>query len=122
MTEAAAAALPRAPAILDRSGAALSALAVLGMLLGALVIVTDVLLRWLMGSAVVALNEVMSHVFAVAVAATLPAGAVPFENPWPGRRVESNRLRSRSSLSRASAAQRPATLATAHQRVRPRAN
>ncbi|WP_428925896.1 TRAP transporter large permease subunit [Marinibacterium sp. SX1] len=76
MTEAAAAALPRAPAILDRSGAALSALAVLGMLLGALVIVTDVLLRWLMGSAVVALNEVMSHVFAVAVAATLPAGAV----------------------------------------------
>ena len=76
MTEAAAADLPRAPAILDRSGAALSALAVLGMLLGALVIVTDVLLRWLMGSAVVALNEVMSHVFAVAVAATLPAGAV----------------------------------------------
>ena len=60
---------------LDRASAALSTLAVLGMLLGALVIVADVMMRWLLGTAVVALNEVMSHVFAVAVALTLPAGA-----------------------------------------------
>jgi TRAP-type C4-dicarboxylate transport system permease small subunit len=52
-----------------------SALAVAGMLTGAMVVVADVLLRWLAGSAVVALNEVMSQVFAVAIAATLPAGA-----------------------------------------------
>jgi tripartite ATP-independent transporter DctM subunit len=54
----------------------ISGLAVFGMLCGALVIVADVLMRWLAGSAVVALNEVMSHVFAMAVALTLPAGAV----------------------------------------------
>lgn len=52
-----------------------SVLAVAGMLTGAMVVVADVLLRWLAGSAVVALNEVMSQVFAVAIAATLPAGA-----------------------------------------------
>jgi len=52
-----------------------SMLAVAGMLTGAIVIVVDVLLRWLTGSAVVALNEVMSQVFAMAIAATLPAGA-----------------------------------------------
>ena len=62
---------------LAQNGSSLvSGLAVLGMLCGALVIVADVLLRWLAGSAVVALNEVMSHVFAMAVALTLPAGAV----------------------------------------------
>jgi tripartite ATP-independent transporter DctM subunit len=60
----------------NRFSAGLSALAVLGMLCGALVIVADVLLRWLAGSAVVALNEVMGQVFAMAVALTLPAGAV----------------------------------------------
>lgn len=60
----------------DQFSAGLSALAVLGMLCGALVIVADVLLRWLAGSAVVALNEVMGQVFAMAVALTLPAGAV----------------------------------------------
>jgi C4-dicarboxylate transporter DctM subunit len=52
-----------------------SVLAVAGMLAGALVIVVDVLLRWLTGTAVIALNEVMSQVFAMAIAATLPAGA-----------------------------------------------
>ncbi|CUH82178.1 TRAP transporter large permease [Tropicibacter naphthalenivorans] len=60
----------------ERISAGLSALAVLGMLGGALVIVADVGMRWLGGSAVVALNEVMAHVFAMAVALTLPAGAV----------------------------------------------
>lgn len=52
-----------------------SVLAVAGMLTGAMVVVADVLLRWLADSPVVALNEVMSQVFAVAIAATLPAGA-----------------------------------------------
>ncbi|MCA0871511.1 TRAP transporter large permease [Seohaeicola saemankumensis] len=66
--------VPRVSA--ERAAAVVSTLAVLGMLAGALVIVADVLLRWLAGSAVVALNEVMSQVFAIAVAATLPAGAV----------------------------------------------
>lgn len=52
-----------------------SVLAVAGMLTGAMVVVADVLLRWIAGTAIVALNEVMSQVFAVAIAATLPAGA-----------------------------------------------
>lgn len=52
-----------------------SVLAVAGMLTGAMVVVADVLLRWLAGTAIVALNEVMSQVFAIAIAATLPAGA-----------------------------------------------
>lgn len=53
----------------------IAALAVAGMLAGAAVVVADVLSRWLLGSAVVALNEIMSVVFALAVASTLPAGA-----------------------------------------------
>lgn len=52
-----------------------SVLAVAGMLAGALVVVADVLARWLLGTAIVALNEVMSQLFAMAIAATLPAGA-----------------------------------------------
>ncbi|GAB4274329.1 MAG: hypothetical protein Kow0013_28360 [Pararhodobacter sp.] len=68
-------AAPAFAAGVERMSAFMSFLAVLGMLCGALVIVADVTLRWLAGSAVVALNEVMSQVFAVAVAATLPAGA-----------------------------------------------
>ncbi|MFT6606227.1 MAG: tripartite ATP-independent transporter DctM subunit [Halocynthiibacter sp.] len=55
--------------------AVVSTFAVLGMLCGAGVIVADVLMRWWAGSAVVALNEIMAQVFAMAVAATLPAGA-----------------------------------------------
>lgn len=54
---------------------ALSMVAVAGILAGALVICIDVLGRWLVGASVVALNEIMSAVFAVAIAATLPAGA-----------------------------------------------
>ncbi|RST86215.1 TRAP transporter large permease subunit [Aquibium carbonis] len=53
----------------------ISVVAVAGILTGAIVICIDVLGRWLFGSAVVALNEIMSNVFAVAIAATLPAGA-----------------------------------------------
>lgn len=59
----------------ERISALVSVLAVLGMLAGAVVVVADVLMRWLAQSPVVALNEVMSQVFAMAVAATLPAGA-----------------------------------------------
>ena len=53
---------------------AVATLAVLGLLLGAMVVVVDVMLRWLTGGGVVALNEVMGQMFAMAVAATLPAG------------------------------------------------
>ena len=70
------AATPRRRDPAEVASAWLSALAVAGMLCGAMVIVVDVLLRWLAGSAVVALNEVMAQVFAMAVALTLPAGAV----------------------------------------------
>ncbi|MCA2011813.1 TRAP transporter large permease subunit [Cereibacter sphaeroides] len=49
--------------------------AVAGILTGAIIVVGDVLARWLLGTAIVALNEIMSSVVAVAVAATLPAGA-----------------------------------------------
>lgn len=61
--------------LVDRVTGAVSILAVGGILIGALVIVGDVLGRWLVGRSVVALNEIMSNVFAVAIAATFPAGA-----------------------------------------------
>ena len=69
-------ALPHISKRADQISSGIAALAVFGMLCGAIVIVTDVLLRWLAGTAVVALNEVMAHIFAMAVALTLPAGAV----------------------------------------------
>jgi len=53
-----------------------ASLAVFGMLTGALVIVGDVLLRWIFNAPIVALNEIMAMIFAVAIAATLPAGVV----------------------------------------------
>ncbi len=59
----------------EAAGSGLSAIAVFGMLVGAIVIVADVMMRWLAASAVVALNEIMAQVFAMAVALTLPAGA-----------------------------------------------
>ena len=80
--------------LVDRSSSLLSALAVLGILIGAIVVVADVLMRWLAGSAVVALNEVMAQVFAMAVAATFPAGAhrrvnlkVDLTAKWIGTRL-----------------------------------
>jgi C4-dicarboxylate transporter, DctM subunit len=60
---------------LARATGAVSVIAVAGLLTGAMIIVADVLARWVLGTAIVALNEIMSNVFAVAVAATLPAGA-----------------------------------------------
>ena len=53
----------------------IAVVAIAGILLGAGVVVADVLGKWLFGHSVFALNEVMSLVFAVAVAATFPAGA-----------------------------------------------
>src|SRR5215471_7799002 len=47
---------------------------VLGMLIAAGVTVIDVLMRWLIGTAITALNEITAMVFAVAVAACIPAG------------------------------------------------
>lgn len=53
----------------------ISIISISAALLGALSIVIDVLGRWLFGTSVYALNEIMSTVFAVAIALTLPAGA-----------------------------------------------
>lgn len=47
---------------------------VMGMLVVACVTMADVLLRWLAGTGIIALNEIVSMVFAVAVAACLPYG------------------------------------------------
>ena len=47
---------------------------VLGMLIVASATVIDVLMRWLASTAITALNEVTALVFAVAVAACIPAG------------------------------------------------
>jgi C4-dicarboxylate transporter, DctM subunit len=52
----------------------LAAIGVLGMLLAAGATVVDVLLRWLANSGVVALNEITSMAFAIAITACLPAG------------------------------------------------
>lgn len=61
---------------LEHGAGLFSILAVSGILVGAIVIVIDVLGRWLFSTAVVALNEIMSFAFAIAITATLPAGAV----------------------------------------------
>ncbi|RPE71590.1 tripartite ATP-independent transporter DctM subunit [Pacificibacter maritimus] len=53
----------------------ISILAIASVLLGAMTIVVDVLMRWLLGQSIFALNEILSIVFAIAVAATIPAGA-----------------------------------------------
>ncbi|MDF2373062.1 MAG: TRAP transporter large permease subunit [Rhizobiaceae bacterium] len=53
----------------------ISVAAIAGILLGAMIIVVDVTGRWLFGISVVALNEMMSSIFAMAIAATFPAGA-----------------------------------------------
>ncbi len=63
------------PGWIESGARVFSVLAVLGLLIGACVVVGDVLGRWLFGTAVVALNEIMEFVFAIAIAATLPAGA-----------------------------------------------
>lgn len=66
--------LPIVPHVRNAAGAIAMA-AIAAALLGALVIVADVLGRALFGTSVFALNEIVSTVFAVAVAFTLPAGA-----------------------------------------------
>jgi len=53
----------------------ISIISITAALLGALTIVVDVLGRWLFGTSVFALNEIMSAIFAIAIALTLPAGA-----------------------------------------------
>jgi len=52
----------------------LATLGVLGMLIAAGATVIDVLLRWLANSGVIALNEITSMAFAIAITACLPAG------------------------------------------------
>lgn len=53
----------------------ISILSITAALLGAMTIVVDVVGRWLFGTSVFALNEIMSAIFAIAIAFTLPAGA-----------------------------------------------
>lgn len=53
----------------------ISIISISAALLGAFAIVSDVLGRWLFGTSVFALNEIMSTIFAIAIALTLPAGA-----------------------------------------------
>jgi tripartite ATP-independent transporter DctM subunit len=60
---------------LKKATGVISILSISAALLGAMVIVFDVLSRWLIGTSVFALNEIMSTIFAVAIAMTLPAGA-----------------------------------------------
>ena len=72
--------IPKGRFTFERGINVISVIAVLGMLLGATVIVSDVLMRWLLGTSVVALNEIMAMVFAVAVSATLPSGAAKDAN------------------------------------------
>ncbi len=52
----------------------LATVGVLGMLLAAGATVVDVLLRWLVNSGIVALNEITSMAFAIAITSCLPAG------------------------------------------------
>ncbi|WP_400082058.1 TRAP transporter large permease subunit [Yoonia sp. R78084] len=59
---------------IDRATGLVSGVAVLGLLAGAMVIVTDVSLRATGLGGVTALNEIMGQMFGMAVAATLPAG------------------------------------------------
>src|SRR6185503_20050138 len=59
---------------LARATRPLATIGVLGMLGAAIATVTDVLLRWLAGRGLFALNEVVSLTFGVAIAACLPAG------------------------------------------------
>lgn len=65
---------PRFPWIKKITGV-ISILSISAALLGAITIVADVLGRWLFGVSVFALNEIMSAIFAVAIALTLPAEA-----------------------------------------------
>ncbi len=53
----------------------ISIISISAALLGAMCIVADVLGRWFLGVSVFALNEIMSTIFAIAIAMTLPAGA-----------------------------------------------
>lgn len=65
----------RVDRFINRASGAISGIAVMGLLFGAMVIVFDVFLRTIGLGGVVALNEIMGQMFAIAVAATLPAGA-----------------------------------------------
>ena len=67
--------LTRLEQLTENITGAISILAIIGILAGAVVVVGDVLGRWILGTSVFALNEIMSLTFAIAIAATLPAGA-----------------------------------------------
>ncbi|WP_170162693.1 TRAP transporter large permease subunit [Pacificibacter maritimus] len=67
--------MPKRFAWLHKITGVISIISITVAMLGALTIVADVLGRWLFGVSVFALNEIMSAVFAIAIALTLPAGA-----------------------------------------------
>src|ERR1700733_6456168 len=93
---------PPARAMLDRVEARLRAVAALvafvcvsGMLTVAGITMIDVLLRWLARSPIPALNEIVELIFAVAIAACIPAGLsngvnlkVDVLSRWMSRRVK----------------------------------
>lgn len=66
--------IARADAFASRLTEPLATVGALAILTAACVTVADVLMRWLANSGVVALNEIISLFFAVAIAACIPAG------------------------------------------------
>ena len=66
---------PRRFPLVQNITGVISIISISAALLGALTIVADILGRWLFGTSVFALNEIMSAIFAIAIALTLPAGA-----------------------------------------------
>src|SRR6185436_10392226 len=66
--------IERAEDICVRWSRPLAFLGVLSMLAAAAATVADVLMRWLAGTAIIALNEIIAVAFAVAVSACMPAG------------------------------------------------
>ena len=57
----------KAEAVARKVTGAISAFAITCVLIGAMSIVVDVLMRWIMNRSILALNEVLSIVFALAV-------------------------------------------------------
>ena len=70
----------RAEGMVQRISQVISGLAVVLMLAIAVVTLIDILLRWLAGQSIAAMNEIVAMGFAVAVAATLPGGAAMRSN------------------------------------------
>lgn len=66
--------LDRIETRLGRFAQTLAVIGVLGMLIAAGATVIDVVMRWIVGAGILALNEIVAEAFAVAIAACIPAG------------------------------------------------